>query len=259
MMNSRAAIFLAAGQGSRLRPHTNHLPKCLLPMRAHKSPTKTVLDCILPLAISASIEREIVVVGGFAAEALLTHIAKNYAHLNITFVNNEKYAEDVNILSTDLGVDALQHPERGYTIIETDVLLSPTAWKMLQSAELSEESFWVTHGRYSPHLTGGIVHAPKEDRKINKIAYVPNYDAAYENWHKMVGILSVAPNQVCADQKYRKEAILETIKQYYMNPWITHSPELPCFTLDLGAEFFKSFNTVAEYETSINEYAALFL
>lgn len=247
----RAAIFLAAGQGSRLRPLTEGRPKCLLPVG-----DETILDTLLP-AMLGEPEREIVVVGGYCAGRLRRHLDARYPEGRVRLAVNEDFANDVNILSLDIGVDALLEPERGYTVIETDLLLEPGCWRDIHAAERTDASFWVTSGRYNPALTGGIVHAPAPDAGIEAIAYVPAYDAAYEGWHKMVGMLSVAPAQVEGDRRHRKAALRRSARQYYMAPWIEHPQDLACRAVDLGDRYARSFNTVDEYERACHEYIAL--
>lgn len=247
MIEPRAAIFLAAGQGSRLRPLTEGLPKCLLPVQ-----NRTILDTLLPFAL-LNPEREVIVVGGFCADYLMAHISHHYPKGRIQFVENRDYASDVNILSVDKGVSSLSFPERGYTIIETDLLMAPAVWQRIHHAENSTKSFWVTKDRYRQDLTGGIVHAP-DGHQITDIAYVPQYNPAYDGWHKMVGILSVSPTEVVADIRNRQLAMKKGYMQYYMAPWIQHKEELPCSVVDIGTAFCRSFNTPSEYENAVHAY-----
>lgn len=57
-------VILAAGMGSRLRPITNNIPKCLTPIK-----TKTILGWQIDIAKKAGIEK-ILVVGGYKAEKI---------------------------------------------------------------------------------------------------------------------------------------------------------------------------------------------
>jgi len=252
MFNQRSAILLAAGQGNRLRPLTEGIPKCLLPIG-----NKTIIDTILPNLLTET-DREVVVVAGYSAESLEAHVKNHYPTGRIKIVHNTNYIEDVNILSTDIGVDALKKPELGYTFIETDILLEPSAWQVIHGAEKTQNSFWVTSGRYNTSLTGGIVHVSAANHAVDHIAYVPEYDKAYEGWHKMVGILSVSPDQVNSDRRHRKTAIRESCAQYYMMPWIRHAKDLPCIAVDLADLYVRSFNTISDYAPACLEYSKLF-
>ena len=100
-------------------------------------------------------------------------------------------------------------------IIETDLVVEPKGWDKILDTEKNERSFWVTRGRYSRELTGGIVRVDDEGN-VREVAYKPQYDERYEGWQKMLGILYVSPAQVAADRRLRKASIQESISQYYM-------------------------------------------
>jgi choline kinase len=244
----RALILLAAGQGSRLRPLTESIPKCLLPIGEH-----TVLDVILQNFLQDE-GREIVIVGGHGFDGLVQYLNDNYPDGHISIVDNSNYANDTNILSMDIGVNALKDISAGYTVIETDLVLSPKGWTIVKEAEDAANSFWVTSGRYSSVLTGGIVRVSEVEGWIEEIAYVPKFDASYEGWHKMVGILSVAFQDVELDRKFRRELLTKGSQHYYMAPWSQNLSHLPCKAVDLGVEFAKSFNTPEEYFRASNGY-----
>lgn len=80
------AIILAAGQAKRLRPITNNKPKCLL-----KVGNKIIIDHQIDVLYKYKIKNIIVVVG-FQAKKLTTHLTKNHPYINFTFITNEKYA-----------------------------------------------------------------------------------------------------------------------------------------------------------------------
>lgn len=251
MIAPRAAIFLVAGQGSRMGALTAHYPKCLLPVGQ-----LAVLDTLLPQALKTG-EREIVLVTGYQAEAVQAWLNRFYPDAGITLVHNADYAQDVNILSVEKGVNALRFPERGYSIIETDILIDPRAWPQIHHAESSSTSFWLTHGRYSAGLTGGIVEVVDDALTIDRISYQPLYDEAFEGWFKMVGMLSVAPDEVAADRRLRRQALKQGCNQYYMAPWMAHRQALPCVALDISRRFARAFNTPADYQHAVDDYKKL--
>lgn len=251
MNDNRAVILLAAGQGNRLRPLTDKTPKCLLSVGR-----EVVLDVALKSILRGS-PREIVIVAGYAGDKIEQHINKYYSKVDIKVIQNNHYDRDVNILSVEVGVNALQCPHLGYTIIETDLLLADTAWQFILDDASVPHSFWVTRGIYSRHLTGGIVHVKDDSNIVDNIAYVPVFDSAYIGWKKMVGILSVGPDEVVIDRHWRRVAIQETCEQYYMIPWINHAGDLPCQILDLGEAFATSFNTVEDYNDACKSFLNL--
>ncbi len=241
MSSSRSVILLAAGQGSRLRPLTQEVPKCLLSMGE-----KRVLDLILE-SIPEVPRRELVVVVGHGAERVKEHVGKNYSNRNINLVYNQRYKDDINILSVELGVNALKYPEHGYIIIETDLLMDASSWALVFGDSNVKFSFWVTSGRYNRNLTGGIVSVCEDGCTVSQIRYAPVYDSSYLGWYKMVGILSVGPDNVQMDRLRRREAIAISCGQYYMEPWIKNIRDLPSRVLDIPNSGVYSFNTVREY------------
>lgn len=250
MENKRdsAVILLAAGRGSRMGLLTQRVPKALL--EVGKQP---VIDWILGAVLARS-AGEIVVVLGHGAEMLSDHLAAKYGG-RVQTVFNERYREDVNILSVERAVQALVHPERGYLIVETDLLVGERVWdRIFERMALSLNSFWVCHGMYGLQLTGGIVRVDV-DGAIDAIDYQPSYCAEFDGWLKMLGILYVGPAEVKSDQLLR-QAALGNIGQYYMAPWITHLEVLPCRALRVDDGFAVSFNTSVEFTTAGEAFLA---
>lgn len=198
-------VLLSAGRGSRMLPLTEGIPKSLLPVG-----DRLVLDWLIE-AVIARTSGEIVVVTGYGGEKVVTHLRERFGS-RISTVENERYAEDVNILSVETGVSALRHPERGYLIVETDLLLDDSAWDQVFEAarRFPELSCWVCDGFYGPCLTGGIVHADRQGR-IDAVEYQPLYSPDFDGWPKMVGLLLVGVQQVAADRRLRQAAIAQSI------------------------------------------------
>jgi choline kinase len=74
-------IILAAGQGTRLKPYTNNVPKCMV-----KFKQKPIIDYILETAKNCKIDK-IAIIGGYKIEIL-----KNYLKdKNISFFNNKNF------------------------------------------------------------------------------------------------------------------------------------------------------------------------
>ena len=245
----RGIILLCAGRGTRMRPLTDHVPKCLLRMG-----DRLVIDHLLD-AILARTEGEVVAVTGFAADRVRDHLADHHGS-RVTTAHNDRFEADVNILSVETGVSALRHPQQGYVVVETDLLLDTVAWDHVFAAAAGPDSFWACKGYYSKELTGGIVHADEEGQ-IDAVEYRPEYDANYDGWPKMVGVLGVAPAQVSADRQFRQAAIADTVTQYYLMPWRRHLPDLPCKVLQMDDCFAQSFNTTDDFTDTCKHFLAL--
>lgn len=85
------AVILAAGLGTRLRPITNEVPKCMVPVNGIRIIDKQI-DNLLANGLS-----EIYVVDGYKAEVLATHLKETFPQVHI--VSNPRYAETNNMYS----------------------------------------------------------------------------------------------------------------------------------------------------------------
>ncbi len=116
----RKAIILSAGQGSRLLPMTEALPKCLLPLSA-----MSVLEWQINRLVDCGIS-EIVVVTGFYAEKVEERLVALRAHgINARALFNPFFKVADNLGSCWLARDEMSEDFvllNGDTIFETPVL-----------------------------------------------------------------------------------------------------------------------------------------
>lgn len=234
------AVLLAAGRGSRMAPITDTLPKPLLPIGGRSS-----LDRALD-ALSEAGVTDVVVVTGYEHDQIRRAV-ESRGQRGLRTVHNEDFADDVNILSTQVGVDALKAAERGYMIIETDIVMERRAWKHVLALRDPRRSFWVTHGVYGAELFGGAALAGL-DEKIEAMIYTRNHRSAFDGWSKLLGMVYVGSDNVEMDRKLRTAAIRRTTAQYYMNPWVESRAQLPADRLDISQYIAGSFNDRAVYE-----------
>jgi choline kinase len=240
-------VLLAAGRGSRLSSLTQHTHKSLLPV-AGKPALQYVIDEIL-----ARDARDVVIVTGDKREAIEEFVRGRFAG-RIRVAYNERFAADTNILSTEIGVAALQRPDEGYLIVETDLIVAPEGWSKILDVGDGCESFWVTRGTYSETLTGGALRAAESGR-VTDLVYAPKYTPSYEGYQKLLGVLYVGSDQVAKDRELRQRGIERTIAQYYMTPWVEHLAQLPCRARPLGAVYAASYNDIETYQQTDRGFA----
>ena len=85
------AVILAAGLGTRLRPITNEVPKCMVPVNGIR-----IIDKQIDNLLANGVE-DIYVVDGYKAEVLAEHLKETYPQVHI--VSNPRYAETNNMYS----------------------------------------------------------------------------------------------------------------------------------------------------------------
>jgi choline kinase len=108
------AIILAAGIGSRLRPHTEHRPKCLVEVAG-----RTFLDRLLD-ELGTWAER-IVIVSGHGHSALVDHLRSHPQTEKIRVVHNDAYAQTNSLASAGLTLD-LWDSEIEIVVTNSDVV-----------------------------------------------------------------------------------------------------------------------------------------
>lgn len=126
------AIILAAGQGTRLRPLTEHLPKCLVPLLG-----KSLLERQTQVLRQCGIE-DIHVIGGYCVEAIIARgypctINENYAQMNMVGT----LFSAIPLIDTDQDLiigygDIVYQPENLLALLECHdeiALMIDTQWK----------------------------------------------------------------------------------------------------------------------------------
>ena len=141
------AVILAAGLGSRLRPITNDVPKCMVPVNGIRIIDKQI-DNLLQNDVN-----EIYVVDGYLADVLTNHLKKYYPQVHI--VSNPRYSETNNMYSLFLTAQYVKGTE--FLLMNADVYYDSSIVKgMLEGENQSkiacdrsgylDESMKITHG-----------------------------------------------------------------------------------------------------------------
>ncbi|MEP7323004.1 MAG: phosphocholine cytidylyltransferase family protein [Saprospiraceae bacterium] len=120
------AVILAAGIASRLRPLTDHTPKCLL-----KVGEKNILSYTMDHLLANDIN-EIIIVTGYLQEQIRDFIADAYFAVDVKFIYNELYASTNNIYSLWLAKEEVQGQDM--LLLDSDILFDQKIiTKLLQS------------------------------------------------------------------------------------------------------------------------------
>jgi choline kinase len=117
------AIILAAGLGSRLRPLTDTTPKCLLDVGG-----ETILARQLERIAAAGIRRAVVVTG-YRAEAVESHLRANRPAIEVALAPNLEYASTGNCMSVLAARSRVNGA--GIVICDGDVVLTGDALQRL--------------------------------------------------------------------------------------------------------------------------------
>ncbi len=108
------ALILAAGVASRLRPLTDHTPKCLLSLGG-----KSILQRMIDNLRASGVTR-FVVVTGYLREMVEDHIHRRWPDLDVRFIHNPVYDSTNNIYSLWLAREAVSGDEM--LLLDSDIL-----------------------------------------------------------------------------------------------------------------------------------------
>lgn len=109
------AIILAAGMGRRLKNHTSNHTKCMV-----KVGNKRLIEHMLDELILLKFEN-IIIVAGYKAENLISHVKTHYENEKIKFIINSCYETTNNIYSLSLVKDYLENND--VLLLESDIIL----------------------------------------------------------------------------------------------------------------------------------------
>ena len=120
-------VILAAGMAKRLRPLTDHCPKCLLTVGSRTLLQRT-FDAMLDAGIS-----EFVVVTGYRGEMIRDFLTAHYPDTLIHFIHNADYEHNNNIFS--LWMTRPYTDGHDFLLSDSDILFDPQVIRAVLQTE----------------------------------------------------------------------------------------------------------------------------
>lgn len=105
------AVILAAGEGRRLRPFTETMPKVMLPV-ANKPILEYVIDAVRKSGVT-----EIIIVVGYKKEVIMEYF-KSYKNVKITYVTQDKQIGTAHAL-----LQAKNHIKESFIVLSGDNII----------------------------------------------------------------------------------------------------------------------------------------
>ncbi len=154
-------VILAAGMAKRLRPLTDHKPKCLLEVGG-----RTLLERTVRAMQQAGI-REFVVVTGYLSDMIRSFLEKMQQEdgsLHFTFLHNADYEHNNNIYSLWMAGEVVRG--RDFLLMDSDILCDPAA--VVEIARQEESALALNRHACGEEEIKVIVDAGEHITEINK-------------------------------------------------------------------------------------------
>ena len=149
------AIILAAGNGKRLFPLTNNIPKVMIDVCG-----ETVIKRALNNLAELNKIYEVIIVIGYKYEKIKEHIGRSYKGMKITYVLNKDYASTNNIYSLWL---AKNYVKNDVILLEGDIIFEKELLMPLIDSNLSN---LVLVAKYNKNITGTVITMNENTKKI---------------------------------------------------------------------------------------------
>jgi L-glutamine-phosphate cytidylyltransferase len=240
-------IFLAAGSGSRLRPYTNDIPKCLIPFRG-----RPLLSHLLNLARSCGLH-DIIIVRGFLGDRL------NFP--NVKYVDNP---DGYNMLHSLFCAD---HELKGEVVVSyTDILYESAVMKKLlvSTSDISVvvDLAWEEYYRARTHDPLSIAESLViSNAKILKIGMRPMSSRDVQGQY--IGLMKFSANGV----EQLKKCYWKSRRMFWGQPWqqapkfeLAYMTDILQALIESGVEVntvpiergWLEFDTVSDYEKTLH-------
>jgi len=244
------AVVLAAGSSYRMRPLTDHLPKCLLTIGG-----KPILEQILE-NIAGSGVKDVLMVTGYEEQMIKDYLHQHPHGLNYEFITNEIYATTSDSVSLYKTKPKAQGHE--ILLIDADLWFYPGAlMKLLHAKEadivainskshLDEEAVKVILDG-----TSRIVEMGKPvdiSKSVGEAVGIRKFSAAY--MEKLYRVL---------ERRILKERIVDQVFEYSVQELLDHGVPLyavdtcewPSIEMDTPEDYERAKKLITEYETKI--------
>jgi bifunctional UDP-N-acetylglucosamine pyrophosphorylase/glucosamine-1-phosphate N-acetyltransferase len=152
------AIVLAAGEGTRIRPLSETVPKAMLPVAG-----RPLMSYPAEAAVEAGAE-ELVIVVGYGAEVVRDHFGDSYRGVPVTYAVQETQAGTADAVRA-----AAPHVDGPFVVLNGDNLYDPAG-----VAELFDRCPSVATYRVDEPSNYGVVVAESEDDYVDGILEKPS-------------------------------------------------------------------------------------
>jgi len=236
---TQEAIILAAGSGTRLKPLTDHAPKCLTEVNGIPILVNT-LHNLAACGITST-----TIITGYLSNVISDFIGYRFNNIDISYIKNPHYAITNDMYSLWLARHVL---ERGGLVLEGDIFFRA---KTLQSAleSMKNRSFYIT-GKYNGKK-GEILISTDHEKRIVSIHVLDRDESG-----RLAPYNFMSTGLLCVEASYGKRLSLwltDAVSKNNVNILFdrvlsNHVADIPLWVYEIGQDEWVEIDTMDDLE-----------
>ncbi|WP_252246662.1 phosphocholine cytidylyltransferase family protein [Clostridium sp. ZBS4] len=199
-MQTKEAIILAAGMGTRLLPLTSDKPKCLVEVN-----DITILENALMALKEVKVEK-VVIITGYKENKIKEKIGLTYLEMDINYIDNTIYEKTNSMYSLYLGLRSIKEST---WVLESDIMFKTSILNYKRQNDIS----WFVDSK-TKNIDGSYVKFNK-NFKIIEHNILRNLNLIEEDHAKSLGILHLNKNGVCNLKEWLEKALEQKKENLY--------------------------------------------
>lgn len=241
-MSSISGIILAAGQSSRLRPLTNDRPKSMLPIG-----DRLIIDWQLQSLESIGI-RDVFITVGYRKEMIMSHVKATYPHLNVQFIENDRYAETNTLFSLQ---KVLKNYEGDFYYLNADVMFDTTILELL-SKQTGSGGFLAIERKLC-----GEEEVKVLVKKINAVVEVGKHVDPKVSAGEFIGIAKFTGSFArMFRENVVKQATVDNEMKYFEHALDTMEDKTGLYALDITGNRCVEIDFPEDYQNALNKFVS---
>jgi len=237
-MNSKHIIILAAGAGTRLRPITNTIPKCLVEING-----ESIMKRVLKNLSKHDIKKAIIVVG-YLGQKIIDRFGNQYADIKLVYIWNTLYDKTNSMYSVWL---ARRYLQKDVILIEGDVVFEESFIQTVLETD-TNKNYWIVD-KFKPEYDGCMLIADKQGRISNLKIIKYQIKQHCNNCYKSTGILKITSEYGKALSKWlTQEENQGNTNIYYDLVIAKHLGELPIYIQYMDAKKWIEIDTIEDLQ-----------
>ena len=231
-------VILAAGLGSRLKPLTDEIPKCLTEVNG-----KSIILQTIEVLEKNGIDETIIVVG-YLGQSIINKLGSRYMNMKLTYLWNNIYDETNSMYSAWL---AREYLEKGALLIEGDTVFEEfLIQKVLAMPD--ERPYWVAD-RFSPEYDGSMSITDEHNRIVGLKIVRGKLNKYPDNHFKSTGLLKITPEYGKLFSQWLDDDVKAKNTHIYYDLVISkHLMDAPIFVCDISGKDWTEIDNLQDLD-----------